>query len=263
MIKINKNFNDVPASLDDDKTKKRRGEVIAAGSYPNSKNIGLSIFTAETLGTYDSRYKYKDIKERLKKLYNKKCVYCERKLISFHIEHYRPKDIYYWLAYSWDNLLVSCGQCNSHKRNRFEVVKRISIKDYPIDDIHNLGDVYDKIEQPKLVNLEKEDVYEDLIYTKDGCISSNNTRVQHTISICKTDSDVLNAERIILLNELRQKIESRITEHNYGDPEALIKLKGFTDDFIEDSKNPIKSFISFRKYIIKHWLEELIAEHVS
>ncbi len=55
-----------------------------------------------------------------------KCAYCEAKLKSKpSLDHYRPKKAvadengnqlkhpgYYWLVYSWDNLLPSCASCN-------------------------------------------------------------------------------------------------------------------------------------------------------
>lgn len=56
-----------------------------------------------------------------------KCCYCERKILPSdfgNVEHFRPKGgvrsrlsntlirpVYYWLAYNWSNLLVSCGVC--------------------------------------------------------------------------------------------------------------------------------------------------------
>jgi len=67
-----------------------------------------------------------------------KCVWCESQADYTSlagIEHYRPKhraeglrkgeihpDHYWWLAYSWDNLVFSCENCNRAKRNRFPVV---------------------------------------------------------------------------------------------------------------------------------------------
>lgn len=65
-----------------------------------------------------------------------KCCFCEAKLthISYgDVEHYRPKAAYkqadsepltspgyYWLAYTWDNLLLSCTLCNQqYKKNLF------------------------------------------------------------------------------------------------------------------------------------------------
>jgi len=74
-------------------------------------------------------YATKVVKDRLFKACNGKCCYCEKKLPRsyLHVEHYRPKSCvrqttgqknddfpgYYWLAYRWDNLLLSCLDCNS------------------------------------------------------------------------------------------------------------------------------------------------------
>ena len=49
-----------------------------------------------------------------------KCCYCETALdANSEVEHWRPKSHYYWLAYSWDNLFLSCGFCNKKKGNAF------------------------------------------------------------------------------------------------------------------------------------------------
>lgn len=76
-----------------------------------------------------SYYNAKPVKAALMKAHNNKCCYCETKSRSsgdFAVEHYRPKGGvkqsrkqkhddclgYYWLAYDWDNLLLSCHECN-------------------------------------------------------------------------------------------------------------------------------------------------------
>jgi uncharacterized protein (TIGR02646 family) len=60
-----------------------------------------------------------------------KCCYCEHRIPkSFNdVEHYRPKSKanrapgcmlthgYWWLAYSWENLLYSCPSCNRSNKN--------------------------------------------------------------------------------------------------------------------------------------------------
>ena len=63
-----------------------------------------------------------------------KCCFCEHKSQQPYndVEHYRPKagadrspgsierHGYWWLAWTWENLLFSCAACNrSHKRTRF------------------------------------------------------------------------------------------------------------------------------------------------
>jgi uncharacterized protein (TIGR02646 family) len=92
---------------------------------------------------------YKDAMPFLLKLFGDKCVYCEAPFDSGRgeVEHFRPKlrtsdaanrpikvhdddadaDVthggYYWLAFSWNNLLLGCTNCNQPpaKANKFPV----------------------------------------------------------------------------------------------------------------------------------------------
>ena len=61
-----------------------------------------------------------------------KCCYCERKRDKREadVEHFRPKaevkeagenhQGYWWLAYSWENLLIACKTCNQeYKKSKF------------------------------------------------------------------------------------------------------------------------------------------------
>lgn len=261
MIKVEKDLSDVPASLNSTKTNQRRKEVVKARGYPKDETIKTNpAFTATTISTYNNRYKHKDIKEQLEFIYNHKCAYCEQSIEGYHVEHYRPKDIYYWLAYSWDNLLYCCSICNTHKSKKFDVAQKVSIGDLDITDIHNLRDIYDKHESPKFINPEKEAVHELILYDKEGKPSSHDIRTKYTIVECKLDREKLNDKRLQLLNEFKTKVDFRVSEKKNGNTEAVIKLRGLIEDFITDSKNPIKEFISFRKYIIKNWLKELIQE---
>lgn len=71
-------------------------------------------------------YKDKQLADVLSREFRKKCAYCESKFAAVtpsDIEHYRPKASigsganelkpgYYWLAGDWDNLLISCPNCN-------------------------------------------------------------------------------------------------------------------------------------------------------
>jgi uncharacterized protein (TIGR02646 family) len=66
----------------------------------------------------------------LERLCERKCAYCEAPApasTSWDVEHYRPKGRvseradhpgYYWLAYVWENLLLSCELCNRRRKDR-------------------------------------------------------------------------------------------------------------------------------------------------
>lgn len=77
-------------------------------------------------GTYgDDR-----VKRALEKLFHDKCAYCEWSPTAgsdWDVEHYRPKGKvaendqhpgYYWLAYDWENLYLSCKHCNQARKDR-------------------------------------------------------------------------------------------------------------------------------------------------
>lgn len=57
-----------------------------------------------------------------------KCAYCEAptSLVAYgDVEHYRPKSVYWWLAYAYENYLVSCQLCNQkYKKAKFPVKNR-------------------------------------------------------------------------------------------------------------------------------------------
>jgi len=84
-------------------------------------------------------YGHKDVKDSLRNLQNHKCCYCESRITQItygDVEHIRPKGAYkqhlgdsknkpgyYWLAYEWNNLLLSCEICNrTYKIDHYPLV---------------------------------------------------------------------------------------------------------------------------------------------
>src|SRR5215218_6764526 len=68
---------------------------------------------------------WKTAKAQLKLESGGKCGYCEGKadhVAHGDVEHFRPKDVYWWLAYSYDNYVFACQICNqSYKGTNFPV----------------------------------------------------------------------------------------------------------------------------------------------
>lgn len=64
---------------------------------------------------------YKVARDALAAAQYNKCCYCERGFPTKHepVEHYRPKSSYWWLTWTWDNLLFACIHCNHSKRADF------------------------------------------------------------------------------------------------------------------------------------------------
>jgi uncharacterized protein (TIGR02646 family) len=64
-------------------------------------------------------------KGHLKRETHGKCAYCESATSAVaygDVEHFRPKSVYWWLAYCYDNLSYSCQLCNQmYKKATFRV----------------------------------------------------------------------------------------------------------------------------------------------
>lgn len=94
-----------------------------------SEKIPLSLQQAPTPTSKeevrDAIYKAEDVREQLVADQYNKCAYCECIVTKQYndVDHFRPKDKYYWLGHKWDNLLYSCDLCNrTYKNNHFPLV---------------------------------------------------------------------------------------------------------------------------------------------
>ena len=91
-----------------------------------------------TMEFRESIYQAAPVKDALEDSHGGKCCYCEIVIPTphahSHVEHWRPKRSprqsrrapceppgYYWLAYEWDNLLLSCFVCNRSKSDLFPI----------------------------------------------------------------------------------------------------------------------------------------------
>jgi len=234
MIKIEKDVSQIPSSLQSKETNELRNEII-----DNKKFIKTDKF--------EKAYKSDDIKKALKAIYHSKCAYCEQKVEELHVEHYRPKSIYWWLAYSWDNLLLACPVCNRNKSNHFEMEGlKVVFHSSELPDIHNLGLKYDHQENPKFINPETENVENDLVFKKDGSVSSpKNHRLQHTIDRCKLDRTYLNDERRKVLEDLIKDYKAELRFSNKEKADVILR------SFEQKSKDNSQPFSAYNRFVVK------------
>jgi len=245
MIKIEKDFLDVPKILTSENRQNAFNANVLSSSYSDSKNL----------------YKVGSVQKKLNELYHLKCGYCEKPLLDTpkHIEHYRPKKSYYWLAYSWDNLLLSCGECNSSKGDRFEVDhKKIIYSNEPFSQIHTLGNHYDTMEIPLIINPEKEDVLEKLKFNQEGKIFSEDKRITHTIGACNLDRTSLNRLRETILIDFVDEMEGHY--YYFKEKRDMSRFIPTVKQFVESCKVENK-FYAFRYYILKN-IDEFFEDRV-
>jgi uncharacterized protein (TIGR02646 family) len=116
------------------RTKGPRARRSLCATYSRARR---SYETGRRSFEFDSNlYAHETVKQALREAQHRKCAFCESKFahISYgDVEHFRPKagwrqeeaeplgrPGYYWLAYDWANLFLSCTLCNQQfKKNLF------------------------------------------------------------------------------------------------------------------------------------------------
>lgn len=253
MRKIEKELTDIPKSLDPDTdegklTHKRRKELIAKGEYIDNQK-------------YNSRYKTHDIKDKLNNLYHYKCAYCEDHAEQTHVDHYRPKKDYYWLAYSWDNLISSCPKCNQFKTDDFALEGKKAVPPKKSDDLSNINILssqeYDREEKPMLLNPERDRLDDVFLFDVEGHIKgNNNSRADYTISTCHLDRKELVDGRRKLIDDYRNAIEAElINASTIAEQKTAIEV--LTRDFQRKAKDVTNTFIAYRNAALE-WLDEIV-----
>lgn len=148
-------------------------------------------------------YGHPTVKRALVEAQHSKCCFCESKVgMDGDVEHYRPKagfsqgagrriegPGYYWLAYEWSNLLLSCSICNQRfKRSLFPLTDPATRARSPRDDTSR--------EAPLFVDPTDTDPEEhigfrrEIPYPVDGC-----PRGAATIRALGLDRESLNERR--------------------------------------------------------------------
>ena len=224
MIKIEKSKATVPSILD--KTNSKSKGNIATQMVKAEYDAGKRTFD------FDSNiYGHADVKQTLIQLQYGKCCFCEsfvRHIAHGDVEHFRPKagyldsttttllrPGYYWLAYDFENLFLSCQVCNqTYKRNFFPLAddsKRI-------DSHHNHTDLH--LEEPLIVDPAKDNP-EEHIYFDQEIPKSKDLKGELTIKRLGLDRDELNEYRLKWLKNLQD-----IARHAaQGDEVSLELLK--------------------------------------
>lgn len=122
--------------------------------------IADQLFLKKDKFKWESSHYSVPIKQELKSIYNNKCAFCEVLLTEdstdnkFTVEHFRPKEYYYWLGNEWTNLFPTCKGCNQNKGNDFPLMSHYyKIKEYtaPFDENNKLIRERCKANAPELL----------------------------------------------------------------------------------------------------------------
>lgn len=164
-------------------------------------------------------YAAKSVKNALLAAQHGKCAYCESVIphISYGgVEHYRPKAAYcqrvrdklkrpgyYWLAYTWSNLVLCCSVCNEQfKKCHFPLRKDQQRARSPSDPLTH--------EQPLLIDPASRDPSVHVGFREEHAFAIRGCREGHaTIKILGLNRPKLTEVRRDRLNFLRELVECR------------------------------------------------------
>lgn len=204
MIKLtNKATAPVPSIL------QTKGKIATEALVKRYEN-GEKEFTGKDFDS--SIYGHKDVKDALINLQGGKCCFCESKIthISYgDVEHFRPKagwvqdeeelikPGYYWLAYDWNNLLLSCQLCNQrHKKNQFPLLHSFSRALSHHDNLLS--------EEPVFIHPANDEPENFITFKENIPVSiDRNLRGKNTIARLGLDREPLNEQRLSRLNMVR------------------------------------------------------------
>ncbi len=250
MRKIKKDFDNIPLKLADCNEKHKE-----------------NVFFSERQGRFN-KLCYKQSREKLRKIYHKKCAYCESKLLLSDydtIEHYRPKSKYFWLAYEWSNLFIACNICNNAKSNKFALSSQeLDIEGYAIENLpYKITNKELVKEKPLLINPEIDDPNVFLTYDSNGKLKAKRTsynvlkRGEYTINICRLNRDELRKARKEIIDEifklLKKQLNVLIENHKKNNTPIInllfVSFNSIFEILREESEDNKKNYTLIRKTI--------------
>jgi uncharacterized protein (TIGR02646 family) len=211
--------------------------------------------------------KYKDF--FMDTAFHGKCGYCECPVKDFQhgdVEHFRPKAQvtnekdetidhpgYHWLAYDWQNLLISCQKCNQiSKRGTQKVGKGCR---FPVLGIHTENPETIEQEKPLLINptsaLSEDRPSKHLVINSDGSLQGLTDRGKMCIQVFGLNlRDQLVAQRKRAYREallLQAQLKSDSTEEQQEAIQEIIAIKQGKKSYSIAQVEAIKALKAFSK----------------
>ncbi|WP_375561356.1 retron system putative HNH endonuclease [Bernardetia sp. OM2101] len=268
MISVKKDFENIPYPLSKENCENGTQERTATTNEDRRKTV---IENEQYDDNFNDRYKHKEIRKELGRIYKEKCAFCEQNQEIMEVEHYRPKSIYYWLAFSWDNLLLACATCNRSKSTHFPIENtaiskpKVDYSDIDLSKINHLCKEYDKLEKPLLLNPEQEkDLHFRFSFDRNGEIcptNSNDKQAKKTIDVIKLNRDSLKIARKKIIDDFEKSVigkkvkdKGELRRHVMHEMEMLKQKANF--------KTSDENFLAFRNYVVNEGIMKQIIKSV-
>ena len=236
MIRVTKP-SQAPAVLLNRGKKQRRAVFASFTRFTADYRAGRRRFSFDS-----NTYAHRTVKEALIAAQHDKCFLCESKITHIaygDVEHFRPKAAYrqdqtdalhrpgyYWLAYEWGNLFLSCQLCNQQfKKNLFPLADPSARATSHKDDLRK--------EQPLFIDPSSDDPEQFISFRREVPFALNgNARGEATIKGLGLNRQKLNEKRFEHYDMLRTLY--KIARKDPPIPES-VDAQNFLARSVEDS----------------------------
>jgi uncharacterized protein (TIGR02646 family) len=247
MIRIKKPLQP-PARLRNEGRKKAQQHQQAYDNDPSAKFS----FAADIYG-------HPTVKDALIAAQHKKCCFCESLVGNDgDVEHFRPKSGYrqesgdplvspgyYWLAYEWSNLYLSCSACNQRQKGNL----------FPIDKSSKRAHTYQNdiaVEKPLFIDPGQEDPDKYISFRAEVAHSlRRNTRGIATINSLGLNREVLQDARLRHFQPLKILYEVKQIAKNDPNNLDLQKLAIKAEQLIQDAILDSAEFAAATRQAVK------------
>lgn len=243
-------------------------------------------------------YRDQEVKEALIQLFDSKCAYCDSTFLHVYsgdVEHFRPKGEideavpdtkpgYYWLAADWNNLLLSCRNCNQKLKHLLhgekEKITMGKMNQFPLSDIskyvrkHNHPNgIKDEENYRLLLNPCVDNPEKHLEYDTNTAVIKPKKDVHGKLSIKgKTSINVyvlqrvplvLSREKVLIdIQAQIQRVKEALAHYNhyYDNPDTTKKFyfeKILKRELIrlKDFMNPTEQYVGMAKQLVGDFLK--------
>jgi uncharacterized protein (TIGR02646 family) len=205
---------------------------------------------------FDDRI-WHDARPFLAELFKGKCVYCETYIIGFagEVDHFRPKmgaigldrrdkypDYYWWLAYTWENLYLSCRECNFNKGSKFPVQGERG------EERASLSALREQ-EEPLLLDPCSDDPDQHLAFAETGIVAPKTERGRITI-------EVLSLNRAHLVEARQREIADTRTRVLY-----MLAANKHSREALEEVLSPDRPYAAASRQTMHRFLREGLKDY--
>lgn len=184
---------------------------------------------------------YQEAKRDLVDAIGRYCSYCERRLeYSGAVEHVMPKSLHGENTLKWDNFLLACTNCNSHKGQKD--INEANIDNYVWPD---KDDTYHEIDYDEVTAMPK---------AHNGLSNEEKDKVENTIHLVGLDVPSTKIGDIDYDKMTDTRAEDRLA--------CMIMAKEYFEDYLHTEDNYKEREISLLKKLVEHcgywsvWMHE-------